>query len=265
MREGFVRKLWLIAYVFIAAILVSCGGGSGSSPAPQSLNATTATQVTPSSVTLSGKITYDRVNHTENSGLDYANIKIIPARGIVVEVLDASNKILASTLSNTEGVYSFTLEPNTDVRIQAKAQILSEAQAKWDFQVTDNTQSNSLYALQGRLASTGASARQSRDLHAPLGWTGESYGETRAAAPFAIIDSIYSAVQTFAAIDPEIDFPALELRWSINNRTALGNKTRGLIGTSSYDIEENAIYLLGEAGRDTDEYDPHVILHEWDG
>lgn len=72
-------------------------------------------------------------------------------------------------------------------------------------------------------------------------------------------------MQTFVEIDPEIDFPALELRWSVNNRTVIGDKAQGHIGTSAYDPDEDngTIYLLGEEDRDTDEYDPHVILHEW--
>jgi len=260
-----VRSLWLITLTLMTLILASCGGGGSSSPAPQSVAPPSASQPSATSVALSGKITYDRVYHNQNSGLDYANIKVQPARGIVVELIDASGDIIASALTDSDGLYSFTTNPNVDLRIRAKAQILSETKAKWDFQVTDNTQGNSLYVLQGSLASTGSLARQSRDLHAPLGWTGDSYGEPRAAAPFAIIDSIYTAVETFAEIDPEVNFPALELRWSTNNRTVIGDKTQGHIGTSAYDPDEGggAIYLLGEEDRDTDEYDPHVILHEW--
>ena len=259
-----MRRLWLITLTSFTMLLISCGGGS-SSPAPTPVAASPAPQATASTVTLSGKITYDRVHHNQNSGLDYANLTRPPARGIVIELLDASSAILDSTLTDTEGFYSFAVDANTDVRIRAKAQILSENQAKWDFQVTDNTQDNKLYVLQGSLASSGSSAQQSRDLHAPLGWTGESYGEARAAAPFAIIDSVYTAVQKFAAIDADINFPALELRWSVNNRTAIGDRAQGLIGTSAYSPreEDSAIYLLGEEGRDTDEFDPHVILHEW--
>jgi len=245
-----VRSLWQIALTFIAMFLVACGGGS-SSPAPQQTAVNAPPQPTATSVTISGKITYDRVHHTESSGLDYANIVKRPARGIVIELLDASNVILASTLSDSDGSYNFTAKPNTELRVRAKAQILSEEQAQWNFQVTDNTQNNQLYALQGSLANSGTSSRQSRDLHAPLGWTGQAYGEPRAAAPFAIIDTIYSAVQTFAEIDSNVHFPPLELRWSVNNRTAAGNKAEGLIGTSAYSPleDDNAIYLLGEEGR----------------
>jgi len=66
-------------------------------------------------------------------------------------------------------------------------------------------------------------------------------------------------------VDPTIEFPALELRWSVENKTQLGNRALGQIGTSAYFPEEDGgvIYLLGEEGRDTDEYDQHVILHEW--
>ena len=258
-----MRRLGLITLTSSAMLLISCGGGSSSS-APQPVAANTAPQPTASTVKLSGKITYDRVHHNQNSGLDYANTIKTPARGVVIEILDSSDAILDSTVTDSAGLYSFEVKANTDVSIRAKAQILSNAEAKWDFQVTDNTQDNQLYALQGSLTSSGTS-QQSRDLHAPLGWTGETYGETRAAAPFAIIDSVYAAVQTFAEIDSDINFPALELRWSVNNRTAIGNKAQGLIGTSAYSPseEDSAIYLLGEEGRDTDEFDPHVILHEW--
>ena len=260
-----MRGQGLIITIFAATALASCGGSGNSSPAPQSIVPTPAAQAASSTITLSGKITYDRVSHTDNSGLDYANVMAQPARGVVVELLNASSEILDTTLSNSNGDYSFTLDANTDVRIRAKAQLLSQSIAAWDFRVTDNTQGNQLYALQGSLASSGTLAKQTRDLHAPLGWTGESYEAPRAAAPFAIIDSVYSAVQTFLAIDSHIDFPPLELRWSVNNRTAVGDKAQGYIGTSAYDPDagEGAIYLLGEDGRDTDEYDPHVILHEW--
>lgn len=251
--------------MIIALASVSCGGGSNS-PTPQPASSVTAQQTPASSVIISGKITYDRVPHKSNSGLDYADTQKLPARGVVIEAIDSSNATLATTISDSDGHYSFTLKPNTNIRIRAKAQLLSDATAKWNFQVTDNTQNNSLYALQGSLASTGTSAKQSRDLHAAHGWTGETYSETRMAAPFAIIDNIYDAVQMFTAIDTNIDFPKLELRWSINNRTAIGNKAQGYIGTSAYDPNSSgggAIYILGEEGRDTDEYDPHVILHEW--
>ena len=261
----------LTASALIVTAFSACGGGSAStssisSPSPQPITANPASQAV-SSVTLSGTLTYDRVPHTQNSSLNYANTMELPIRGAVVEAVNASGEVLASALSGPNGAYTMTVDPQTNIRIQVKSQLLSSGTATWDFSVTDNTQGNQLYALQGSIASTGANAQQRRNLHAGHGWTGQSYGAPRSAAPFAILDSVYSAAQTFAAIDPNIDFPALELRWSVDNRTIIGDRSLGHIGTSAYFPDENAgtgaIYVLGEDGRDTDEYDQHVIIHEW--
>lgn len=249
---------------FMALSLTACGGGGNSSPAPQSAASIPPTAGV-SSVTVSGKITYDYVPHKDSSGLDYINTEKRPSRGVIVEAIDADGDILASTQTNLNGTYSLTLKPETNISIRAKAQLLSESASKWNFKVTDNTQNNQLYALQGSVTSTGKSANQSRDLHAAHGWGGAAYTSIRAAAPFAILDNIYSATEVFSAIDPNIDFPPLEFRWSVNNRTIAGDKSLGYIGTSAYNPNDSggAIYILGEENRDTDEYDPHVILHEW--
>ena len=258
-----MRSTRLVAFGGLTLLLGACGGGS-SAPAPQALSSPPAAQPA-SSVKLSGTITYDRVPHTQNSGLDYANTVKSPARGVIVEALNAAGTVLSTASTDLSGVYNFTFDPNIDVRIRVKAQTLSIKAASWDFKVTDNTQSNQLYALDGSLASTGANAQQTRNLHAPHGWSEQGYDSARAAAPFAILDTVYSAIEAFSAVDSNIDFPSLELRWSPNNRTVPGNKPAGEIGTSAYAPSEDggAIYILGEENRDTDEFDQHVILHEW--
>ena len=249
--------------------LAGCGGGGATSAAPASatVNPAPAAAPTPSagSVEISGKVTYDRVPHTLSSGLDYANTIEMPVRGAVVEAVSSSGTVLASTLSDDSGAYAFTVDMDTDLRVQIKSQLVSNDAAKWNFSVTDNTQGNQLYALQGSIASSGSNTGQTRNLHASHGWTGQAYETPRAAGPFAILDSVYLAAQTFADLDPNINFPALEIRWSTENKTIVGNKAIGQIGTSAYfpDIDGGTIYLLGQEDRDTDEYDPHVILHEW--
>ena len=253
-----------VAMIATTILVVGCGGGSSSS-APSQTSAGIGSTPTSSTVQITGKVTYDRVPHTLSSGLDYPNTIEQPIRGAVIEAVSASGAVLETTTLDESGTYAFTVDANTELRIQIKSQLLSDETAKWDFRVTDNTQSNQLYALQGSLASSGNNARQTRNLHAPHGWTGRSYGSTRAAAPFAILDSVYLAAQAFSEVDPNIDFPPLEIRWSPSNKTVIGNKALGQIGTSAYfpEIDGGTIYLLGEDGRDTDEYDPHVILHEW--
>ena len=261
----------LIAMAMTTALLVGCGGSGSNTAAPsQGMGSVAPTIISTStssngSVQITGKVTYDRVPHTSSSGLDYDNTIEQPIRGAVIEAVSASGTVLASSVLDESGSYAFTVDANTELRVQIKSQLLSEDAATWNFSVTDNTQGNQLYALQGSLASSGTNSLQTRDLHAPHGWTGQSYGDPRAAAPFAILDSVYLAAQTFSKIDSNIDFPELEIRWSTSNKTVIGNKALGQIGTSAYfpDIDGGTIYILGEEGRDTDEYDPHVILHEW--
>src|SRR5690606_26346255 len=111
------------------------------------------------------------------------------------------------------------------------------------------------------------SADSVRDLHAPSGWGGSSYTGPRAAAPFAILDVIYDAVQLVLAAAPEVEFPPLAIHWSPANVPSFGSDgapdiDSGQIG-SSFFVPSLGIYLLGAENQDTDEYDRHVIAHEW--
>ena len=232
-------------------LLSACGGGGGGT-----------TAVTPaSSVTLSGKVTYDFVPpNSTNLGLDYAASSVKAGRGLVVEILDVNGTVLASTVTDNEGNYSVATERDKQVKVRVKAQLLKTQSPTWNFKVTDNTQSNSLYAMDGSLvAATDATAV--RNLHAASGWTGESYTQTRVAAPFAILDSVLLGVERINAAGNNRDFPALELGWSTGNKTASGDLALGEIGTSFYSGTQ--LYILGDANSDTDEYDRSVILHEF--
>ena len=271
-----MKVINLFVVFMTAFVLVACGGGSGGSstvtPLPSSvLPNSTPTPTSGSNsggvvadVNLSGKITFDNVPHdSQNFGLDYASTTQMPARGIMVALLNADNEIIKQTITDQNGDYDFTVEPSLDVKIHVLAQLKSPAGRDWDVKVTDNTSDNALYVLAGSLNSSGTSASQTRNLNAPSGWGGTSYDSERAAAPFAILNSVYDAIKTIDAVDANASFPELEIRWSPNNRAVVGDRSQGHIGTSAFFRDENVIYLLGEAGRDTDEYDPHVIIHEW--
>lgn len=212
-------------------------------------------------ITLSGKVTYDFVPFNANKiGLDYSAITVKAARGLVIELLDGNNLVLATTNTDNLGNYSFSVASNKPVKVRAKAQLLHTQSPVWDFKVTDNTNSNKLYVMDGSLM-VASEATAVRNLHAASGWTGTGYTQARAAAPFAILDSVLLGAERVAAVGNKGDFPSLELRWSVNNKTAEGDLTLGEVGTSFYD--GSAIYILGDQNNDTDEYDRHVILHEW--
>lgn len=212
-------------------------------------------------VVVSGTVTFDRVPGDSSTGaLDYDNIRVEPARGVTVEAVNSSGTELSSTTTGENGEYSLGVTENTDVRIRVRAEMIRNATASWNVSVRDNTSNGALYVLQGDLVNSG-SQNSVRNLHAESGWDGSGYVGTRSAAPFAILDTVYKVMGKFVAVDPAIDFPTLQIFWSRNNNTARGSIPDGDIGSSFY--SGGSFYILGDEGGDTDEYDEHIIAHEW--
>jgi hypothetical protein len=214
-------------------------------------------------VKISGTITYDRVPvKTGNYGLislDYSKIHKEKGKNLLVKVIDENGVILYQTTSNSEGKYTVYVAKNTNVKIRVYAQMIKEN--AWDVSVVDNTNLNALYVIEGILANSGTLSTL-RDLHADSGWDGQGYAYPRDAAPFAILDSINTVMQKVVSAKPTITFPKLTVNWSVNNVAAGGDSSLGQIVTSNYDGESN-LWILGDANSDTDEYDDHIIIHEW--
>ena len=238
---------------FTLTAIDSNGAQAGDSVAINVVNAMTD---------VTGRVTFDLVPfNTASNGLDYDNTLVSPARGVLVEALDAQGNQIEATVTDGNGNYVLSPTPNTQMRIRISAHMKQTTGAKWDVKVTDNTNNNALYVTQGELFNS-TSNGSVRNFHLASGWQGAGYSQTRAAGPFAILDAIYQTVQKFAQVDPSIVLPPLELRWSPNNSTADGNLAEGDIGTSFYDPNQGIIYLLGKEDSDTDEYDRHIIIHE---
>lgn len=258
------RAATAIALVLAATGLAACGGGGSSSgtvspPPPPP----------PATVNISGTVTYDSVPLSNvPMGLNYAATTQKPARGTTVEVVNSSGTVLDSDTADDAGQYQVTVNSNTSVRIRVRAEVKQTTGPSWNVRIVDNTNSNATYVLAGSLASSGT-ANSTRNLHAPSGWSmaAQSYTNTRAAAPFAILDAMYETVQDFAAVDNAISFPNLQVFWSVQNYPGgPGNDdATGDIGTSLYTRVNGVptIKVLGLAGNDTDEYDSHVIVHEF--
>lgn len=293
-----MSRKYLTQMGFIAALtlaLCACGGG-GSSDSGNSVSASPAvtpnptpvvetdpdTQVnnqTPATpeetpvtlpiqstkVTVSGRITYDRVPFEGRNyrGLDYSKTSAQPARGVTVQLVDSNNSPVHSGRTDAEGNYNFAVDQNRQLRVRVLAELRGSGNAAWDIQVRDNTSGGAQYVLEGSLTSVGANDVQTRNLHAASGWTGEAYTETRSAGPFAILDSLYDAVQAVVEADPTVVMPPLAVYWSTNNIAIRGDLSQGHISTSFYTSAGPAIYLLGAANNDSDEYDRGVVQHEF--
>jgi hypothetical protein len=82
-----------------------------------------------------------------------------------------------------------------------------------------------------------------------------------------VLDTIYSMMSVILAEDPPANFPALDAFWSVNNSSAQGTGifdddiAAGELGTSFYSGDR--LFLLGMENDDTEEFDDHVVIHEW--
>lgn len=248
-----VRRMARLCALVVVVGLGGCGGGGGGGGGPPA----------PSS-TLSGTVSYDAVPNV-NGGLSYNATVSKPVRGAGVDIVDAQNgAVLASTVTDDNGNYSVQAPGRALVTVRVRAQLArNDTGANWDVTVRDNTQSNALYSMESPSFSPGAAA--TRDLHAPSGWDGSSYSGARVAGPFAILDTVYTAMGKVLSVAPSTAFPSLRVYWSPRNVPARGQVAVGQIGTTSFvaGTAGAVIYVLGAEGVDTDEYDASVIAHEW--
>jgi len=266
-----------LAGVLALLCLAACGGGGGSDTGSTGGAAPSAPAA--STVTLTGSATFDKVpfGTTSGSGLDFARVAAAPARGVTIEAVgSAGQSVLASTAADGSGQYTLTVPANTDLFIRMKAELRRSGAPSWLVSVRDNTAGDALYAIDTSPFNSGTAALR-RDVHAGSGWSGSAYTGTRAAAPISILDTAWQAMQLVLGAESDIGFPELKLYWSSRNvpcsKGAGGfcddtsaARARGEIGTSFYAAivsQGPSIYVLGAADSDSDEFDQHVLAHEW--
>ena len=196
-------------------------------------------------LTLSGTIYYERVQPLHNGGgttLDSNNITQERAKQIVVKLIDSSGVVMASATTDDNGAYSFEkLLPNSNVKVRAYAQMFKDS--KWDLKIIDNTNGNAQYVLEGSLVSIGSS-NSVRNLTATV--------ITKNSPPFAMLGSVYEAMKKVIDVNNSAIFPPLNVNWSVNN-----------VETGTYYDGNDNIMILGDQNGDSDEYDDHIIIHEW--
>jgi len=212
--------------------------------------------VSPPAVTLAGVVRYARAPFDlPTVRLDYANASFLPARGVVVRVLNASTQaVLASGVTLDDGSYSLNVPGNTSVTVQVEARLLRDSSLplpRWNVRVQDGTGSTlTPYRYTGSAIN---STNGNGDVNIPLGIsaTGAATG-TRASGPFAILDTIYTALQAAITAMPAANFPTLYVDW--------GAQTEGSFFTPGSGLH---IALRADLTEDTDEFDQPVIAHEF--
>ncbi|UFS71257.1 hypothetical protein LPW11_03470 [Geomonas sp. RF6] len=247
-----------MAFILCLALIAACGGGggggdSGSAGGGGGGGATGA-------VSINGKVTYDFVpaTYSQTTGhgtLAFSNAVAKPVRDVTVQVMQGTT-VLATTRTDSSGNYQVSYTPNGTANL--KLVVVAET-ADPPMQVKDNTDQGSTWSMSAPLDGTSGT----KNIHAATGWNGTAYvAANRRAAPFAILDTMYSASKGVSAVKT-VAWPALTLYWSPSNVPESGDNAQGFITTSHYSITDKAIYILGKDGVDTDEFDNHVIAHEW--
>lgn len=221
-------------------------------------------------VTVSGRATYERVPFSIDVrlGLSYPNTSAQPIRDAVVELIQSGGSTLATTTTDSNGNYELTAPVSTNVFVRVKAQSRKTSAPTRNIRVLNNTNGNALYVLDSAVFSSGTGS-QTRNLLAASGWGGTSYTSVRGAAPFAILDTLVTATDFVAENgNSTVDLPALDVFWSPLNNSSSGDVTLGQIESTLYRTASTSglasgIYVLGDENVDTDEYDQHVIAHEF--
>jgi hypothetical protein len=227
-------------------------------------------------VTVSGTLSYEFVPpNLSCAGLNFSAIEVRPIRAATVVLLNGTGGEMARMSSSDIGEYSFAGVPaSRSVRIRVLAESKSSSRASWDVEVRDNVDTSPapplignrpMYSIESSLFDSGSNGA-SRNLTAETGWGGSSYTGARAAAPFAILDTIYTGTQFLLVVDPDLLLPPLDVFWSVNNTAVITgppNVNTGELGTSFYSDEVVSIFLTGDASSDTDEFDDHIVGHEW--
>lgn len=232
-----------------------------------------ATEAAIETVSVSGRVTFDYVPLVFAMGvrLDYNAIEARPVRGTAVQLL-AGDRVVDTSVTAADGGYRLEAPTGMEVSLRVLAELVG-GESDLLARVLDNTRDGAAHAMVGTPFTTG-NTDLVRDVHAGSGWTGAGYGETRGAAPFAILDVVHEAVQWIRSVDPQVELVSLDLFWSPDNRGIAGTDgepdyASGRIGGTHYRREDSgqdrppAIYLVGAENEDTDEYDRFVIAHEW--
>jgi len=169
--------------------------------------------------------------------------------------MDAGNQApLASDNTSATGTYNLSAPSNTSVYIQVIAWMDTDpasASLNYDVRVQDGTSASAAAYTYNSPVFNSSAPPQFIDIPSGLSATGTSAG-TRASGPFAILDTIYKAIQFVGTVASQATFPPLYVDW--------GTQTAGTFFSTTNGAH---LALQADLSEDTDEFDQHVVAHEF--
>lgn len=254
-RPNFIAPLNTGALVF--SLEVSDNNGQASAASTVTITVSPLT----SGDTITGIVQFERVPFSTSApfGLDYAHPVLRPSRGVRLQAYDTvTSKVLTGGVTDASGRYQLVVPANSNMRISVIASLQrdsTQALPRWDVSVQDDMpfgttysygspQFNSSIGTQNITIPTGISPSGDATTGSPT--------HARWSGPFAILDTIYTAMQTITAVAPDTTFPPLIVNW--NDRTT---------GTFFSPSSAPYISLLADLTEDADEFDEHTVAHEY--
>ena len=231
---------------------------------------------------LQGKLTYQRLNFVEAQGnqsrgfrLDPDHPQVRPSRFIELQLLDHSETVIGSTLTNNAGEFEFYVPDLSEsyFKIKVIARLVPEGVNGFNISVRDQATHHQISEQQIYSYLTDSfrifEGENIHDISLNTGWhesLRQFMPEQSVAQPFAILDTLYKGVEfiTNAKIEFAPSLQPLVVNWSQNPNAVTDYKH-----TAYY--SNNRIYLSGITERDPlsnnaitiNEWNEHTILHEF--
>lgn len=236
-------------------------------------------QSCPGAQSVSGNVKYKHVQMNVSTYLNLSAPTEVDrnVRQAGVQVVDPANSdaILGEANTDNSGNYciNYTNPIGANIKVRVLARIYANGKnsnyAATDttgnilVSVKDNTNSGAIYAL---ASAPFAKSITTQNLTA-LG----DYTPTRTSSPagaFSVLNTALDAYNYLKSADAGVTFTTLNIYWSVNNVPSGNNKPLGQIGTSHWGADTitnvgSALFILGKADNDTDEYDIPVLGHEF--
>jgi hypothetical protein len=238
-------------FTFSLVVTDNLGAASAASTVNVTVNPAAA-----GNTNVTGQITFARVPFKTtglNPGLDYANPVQRPARQVIVRALNAGTQaVLATGSTDDTGNYTLSVPNNTSISIQVVAQMQRATTPQWNVRVQDGLTAASPYSFT-ESGSFNSSAGVAHNVAIPTGIdaNGTATG-TRASGPFAALDTVYQGMLTVLGVAANTNIPTLIIDW--------GSQSEGTFFTAG---GGQHIALLADLTEDTDEFDQHVVAHEF--
>lgn len=188
--------------------------------------------------TVRGTVLYEKVPAGRN-GLDLENPVRTPAAGVKVEIVASpARTVLGSGWTDEKGGYSIP------VRVARAAQMYVRVLAQTENASVVRVADRAEFSIVSEPFAAGRARTVQRDLLAT--------DSSRVAGAFNIAVTIWRANSLVRSASPDVELPRVEVRWDTT-----------YMGGTFFRPREEVAFINGRRGRDSDEYDDHVIAHEY--